>query len=445
MLGYTPRVNGNWPGRPMSRSTSGRSRSVYSGRTGSPLSVVNGASRSGVERYASSQPSSGVWTCSVATRASLESAGQLSQEPARDDEPLDLGGPLVELGDLRVAVVALGRELARVAVAAEDLDGLAGLPAGDGGGEELGLRALDGVRAAGLLQPRGAVRQRARRLDLGLHVGELVRDRLETRDRAAEGVALRGVRAREVERGLGDADRLRGDADPAAVERRERDPHAAPLRAERLAGRLVEGEVGGRRGVEAELLLLARDAEAVRAAADGVRRDLAVALGEDVEDVRVRAVGDPLLGAGYPVLGVRAREHRAGVAAAARLGQRERGDLVALRERRHEALDLLGRAVVEDGQRAGAGVDGEGDADARVGTGDLFEDEDVAEEVGARAARLLGDADAHEPELAELAEDRFGEVVVAVPLRGGGRDDVVGEAPGEIADLALLVGQVVAM
>src|SRR5437588_5265131 len=70
MLGYTPRVNGNCPGRPISSAT-GRSRSVYSGATGSPLSVVNGASRSGVAPYACSQPSSGVWTCSVATAVRL--------------------------------------------------------------------------------------------------------------------------------------------------------------------------------------------------------------------------------------------------------------------------------------------------------------------------------------------------------------------------------------
>ena len=38
--------------------------------------------------------------------------------------PLDLARALVDLGDLRVAVVALDRELLRVAVAAEDLDRL---------------------------------------------------------------------------------------------------------------------------------------------------------------------------------------------------------------------------------------------------------------------------------------------------------------------------------
>src|SRR5829696_3833782 len=81
---------------------------------------------------------------------------RLAEQRPRDDEALDLRGALVDLGDLGVAVVALGRELLRVAIAAEDLDRLARLAAGDGRCEQLGLRALDGVRAAGLLEPRRA-------------------------------------------------------------------------------------------------------------------------------------------------------------------------------------------------------------------------------------------------------------------------------------------------
>src|SRR3954466_1892315 len=44
MLGYTPRVNGYWPGRPI-WSASGRSRSVYRGAMGSPGGVVEGGGR----------------------------------------------------------------------------------------------------------------------------------------------------------------------------------------------------------------------------------------------------------------------------------------------------------------------------------------------------------------------------------------------------------------
>src|SRR4051794_41201703 len=83
--------------------------------------------------------------------------GEISQQATGNHQPLDLAGALVELGDLGVAVVALDGELLRVAVAAEDLDRLAGLASRDRGGEQLGLRALDGVRAARLLEPRGSV------------------------------------------------------------------------------------------------------------------------------------------------------------------------------------------------------------------------------------------------------------------------------------------------
>ena len=144
------------------------------------------------------------------------------------------------------------------------------------------------------------------------------------------------------------------------------------------------------------------------------------------------------------MLGVGARDHRAGVAAAPRLGQRERRELVALGERRHEPLDLLVRAVREDRQRARAGVHGDGDPDAGVSPRELLEHQDVAEEVGAGATDLVGDADAHQAELAELGEHVPGKDVLAIPLRRPRGDDVVGEARGELADLALLVGELVA-
>src|SRR5947208_12796135 len=92
------------------------------------------------------------------------------EDRARDHEPLDLARPLVDLGDLRVAVVALDRELLRVAVAAEDLDRLAGLAARHLGREELRLRAGLGVRPLRLLQPRGAVDEQTSSVDLRRHV-----------------------------------------------------------------------------------------------------------------------------------------------------------------------------------------------------------------------------------------------------------------------------------
>ena len=56
-------------------------------------------------------------------------------------------------------------------------------------------------------------------------------------------------------------------------------------------------------------------------------------------------------------------------------------------------------------------------------------------------AELLGDADAHQAELAELGEHLPREPVLAVPLGGVRRDLGVGDLARERLDLALLVGQ----
>src|SRR5437763_1523871 len=80
-------------------------------------------------------------------------AGSGFAEPRpRDDPALDLAGPRVDRGDLRAAAAARARALLGVAVAAEDLYRRAGDLARGLRGEELGLRALDGVRLALLLE-----------------------------------------------------------------------------------------------------------------------------------------------------------------------------------------------------------------------------------------------------------------------------------------------------
>ena len=132
---------------------------------------------------------------------------------------------------------------------------------------------------------------------------------------------------------------------------RERDPHAVAGLAEALGGRVLEREVGRGARVEPHLLLLAGHAEALGAGADEEGGRAVVLLGEDEEDAREGAVGDPLLGAGDAVV-ADARAHRAGVTARAGFGQRERGELLARGERRDDLFDLLVGAVVEDRQRA---------------------------------------------------------------------------------------------
>jgi hypothetical protein len=88
-------------------------------------------------------------------------------------------------------------------------------------------------------------------------------------------------------------------------------------------------------------------------------------------------------------------------------------------------------------------VDGQRGPDAGVRAGELLEDQAVRDVVGARAAVGLRDADPHEPELAEVCEHLGGKRVVAVPRLRVRGDLLVGEAPRQLADLLLLVGQVV--
>ena len=137
----------------------------------------------------------------------------------------------------------------------------------------------------------------------------------------------------------------------------------------------------------------------------------------------------------------RRRPQRAGVRARARLGERERADRLAARERRHEPLPLLVGAERDDRERRGARVHRDSHPHARVGARELLEHEDVRDEVGACSAELLGHADAHQAELAELREELPREAVLPVPVRGVRRDLGVGDLAGERLDLPLLVGQ----
>ena len=153
---------------------------------------------------------------------------------------------------------------------------------------------------------------------------------------------------------------------------------------------------------------------------------------------------DELLRAGDPpaaVLAGRRGAQRAGVRSRLGLGQRERADQLAARERRHEARALLVGAEAQQRQRHRARVHGDRDADARVAARELLDHEHVGEEVRAGAAVLLRHADAHQAELGELAEDVAREVVLAVPLGRVRLDLGADEVARERLDLLLLGGE----
>src|SRR5690606_7272630 len=104
---------------------------------------------------------------------------------------------------------------------------------------------------------------------------------------------------------------------------------------------VVEEELSSGRGRDAELVLELRDGKAGRLRVDDERRDalaaeLEVGRREDDGEVRLAAVGDPVLGAleleAALDLG-RGEPETARVGARARLGEREAAELLSLRQR----------------------------------------------------------------------------------------------------------------
>ena len=244
----------------------------------------------------------------------------------------------------------------------------------------------------------------------------------------AERVALLRVLARDVVRGLRDADRLRGDPDPPAVERRHRDAEALALLVQEAVAadeRALDDDVVRRRRVEAELLLVARDAHVLGVEDERARRRARPACsGRCARRAGTCPRSAPFvihcfapvirqpspLGVGRASAATPASEPASGsVSANAPISsprasggtKRARCSSVPKREQR---------------QRRRARVHRDRHADAGVGARELLEHEDVREEVGARAAVLLRHAHAHQAELGELGEHLAREAVLAIPL-----------------------------
>ena len=73
---------------------------------------------------------------------------------------------------------------------------------------------------------------------------------------------------------------------------------------------------------------------------------------------------------------------------------------------------------------------------------ELLDDHRVGRQVEPHPAVLLGDRHPEQAELAHLLDDRLGELVGAVVVRGVGEDLLVGELAHHLADRLLLVGLV---
>ena len=101
----------------------------------------------------------------------------------------------------------------------------------------------------------------------------------------------------------------------------------------------------------------------------------------------------------------RARARVAGIGARLGLGQPERAEALAGAQPRQPLPLLLLGAEQVDRLRAERGVRAQRDRDRGVDARQLLDRERVGERVGAAAAVLLGERDAHQAQLAELAHD----------------------------------------
>ena len=201
-------------------------------------------------------------------RTSLPGSVALAEQGPRDDESLDLLGPLVELGDLRVAHHPLDRELVDVAVAAQDLDGVGRDPhRGVTGDEFTHAPPSDWRRGAPASISTQALYRSWRAASVPASMSASIAPTIwNSPMRWPNCLRSRGVRGRDLERALGDPDGLGGDARPAAVERAHRDVEPVALLAEPVRRRdahAVERELGGRAAADAHLVLEAGDGEAV--------------------------------------------------------------------------------------------------------------------------------------------------------------------------------------
>ena len=125
------------------------------------------------------------------------------------------------------------------------------------------------------------------------------------------------------------------------------------------------------------------------------------------------------------------------------LGEPERGEPLARREPRQPLLLLRLVAEEVDRHRAERRVRRDGDRDGRVDARQLLDRDRVRDGVGAGAAVLLGDRDAHQPELGELRDELVREALLAVELLGDRRDARLGEVAHRAPEQLLLVGQLV--
>src|SRR2546425_2416959 len=263
---------------------------------------------------------------------------------------------------------------------------------------------------------------------LGGGVRQQPLDRLVRRDRLAELHAALGVLERSLVEPLRRADRMRGEAEPAEVERRERDLEAVALFTHALRRRhahVVEVELRGRRAVQSHLRVIGSDLEPLVLALDDERGDPLRALrwidvredDEHVGDGRVRDEGlrarDHVLAALAACRGLEA----ARVASGAWLGERVRADRSCRQEvGQVPRADLVGPADT-DGGAAQSGGPPDDVPERGVDACELLDRDAVPELAETLAAPLLRMADPEQARVRHRVDRLTGDLVTLLDLR----------------------------
>ena len=123
------------------------------------------------------------------------------------------------------------------------------------------------------------------------------------------------------------------------------------------------------------------------------------------------------------------------------LGQAKGADPLAGAELGQVLLLLLLGAVLKDGGAAQGGVGGHNDSGGAAHLGQLLHRHGISQHIGAGAAVLLGEIDAHHAQLGHLLDGLLGEALLLVDLLGQGLHLILGELTVHFPKHLMLFGQ----
>src|ERR1700676_2349729 len=372
--------------------------------------------------------------------------------PGGDDQALNLAGAFVYLGDARIAVHAFDGIFAAVAIAAVNLHRFVGGARGHFGCEKLGDGSFHGETRTTVLLPGGLAHQEAGGINFRGHIGQHELNGLKVGNGMAKSRALPRVFQGVLERSLGDAGSLRGDADTPAVERGQGNLVTLTFGAQAIFDgnfAIGKGKLGAGGGVNAEFFFFFADMKTGRAAFDDEGGDAlfgAVAISIHINEggVGYAAIGDPGFGAVNDIAIAAAhggRPQRGGVGAGLRFGKRVTADTFATGEGRQEFFFLLlGSEAIN---RIGVERILHREDDARGGAhaGNFLDYDGVAGVVEAGSAVAVGNGDAGQAQRGSLAKGFTRKVARLVNFAREGLDFRFGEFAHGALQERLLVGE----